>query len=507
MADSFTNNRNLVLPLVGGDSGTWGTILNAGMMTYLDGVLGNTQAISMTASDVSLTINQWNNAAFNITGALTGDHSLILPLNANSLTVAVGGLFAVANNTTGAHAVTVKTAASGSAGVTIPQGLRSFLYSDQTNVYFCDDSRLSLQTYAGNPNGNVAGTAASANNPPSVVWDYTNNIIWVCTTTGTTSTAVWANSTSSSLTLTTPQGYGTPVSNTPIIASDAIAATVVYYTPYQGAFSAVHNGTGIIPYQFSQLQLTLSSSQAANNIYDVYLAYNAGVPVIGTGPSWLSGTGGSITPGSCARGTGASGAAISRASPSGIWVNTANMSLIYNTGSGNNTIAVSAGQGIALFSIWIDSSAGQVTCHRSNGQSRKWGISNFYNRDELCLQVSDPTASWNATVANFRPSDNNTANSFTAFFCLPEEEINASFVQTINPGTGQSTIGIGVNSTTVATGKNGSVASSFADATAQAIVFPSLGLQTITCLEKMPTGTTAMFGTNAGMVMEGWFKA
>jgi hypothetical protein len=49
-----------------------------------------------------------------------------------------------------------------------------------------------FQAYAGNPNGHVAGSAGSAGSTfPSVVFDITNNIWWVCTTTGTTSTAGW----------------------------------------------------------------------------------------------------------------------------------------------------------------------------------------------------------------------------------------------------------------------------------------------------------------------------
>jgi hypothetical protein len=39
--------------------------------------------------------------------------------------------------------------------------------------------------YAGNPNTFVAGTAGTATLPPTMCWDYTNNILYVCTTTGT----------------------------------------------------------------------------------------------------------------------------------------------------------------------------------------------------------------------------------------------------------------------------------------------------------------------------------
>lgn len=40
-------------------------------------------------------------------------------------------------------------------------------------------------TYAGNPNGNLAGTVLQT------CWDTVNNFLWVCSTSGTSSTAVW----------------------------------------------------------------------------------------------------------------------------------------------------------------------------------------------------------------------------------------------------------------------------------------------------------------------------
>lgn len=46
-------------------------------------------------------------------------------------------------------------------------------------------------TYAGNPNGNVAGTAGSASTNADSVWDRTNNALYVCTTTGVAASAVW----------------------------------------------------------------------------------------------------------------------------------------------------------------------------------------------------------------------------------------------------------------------------------------------------------------------------
>lgn len=49
-----------------------------------------------------------------------------------------------------------------------------------------------FQVYAGNPNGHVAGTAGAAGGASSsVIWDATNTVLYICTTTGLAASAVW----------------------------------------------------------------------------------------------------------------------------------------------------------------------------------------------------------------------------------------------------------------------------------------------------------------------------
>lgn len=520
MVDSVTNNRNIVQPLVGGDIGTWGGILNSGVAAQLDLVLGGTQAISMTSLDVTLSVPQWNNAAINLTGVLTGNHSLILPFNSNSATVAVGGLFVVANNTTGPFNVTVITQASASTGVAIPQGVRSFLYSDMTNVWFADDGRFQFIENSGNPNGAVAGIAGSVNNPPSMVWDYTNSVLYVCTTTGTLTTAVWTNIVAGSLPVPSPQGYLTPVSGTPIITGDSVAATILYYTPFVGPWAPVHNGINIIPIQFLQMPLSLSSSQAGGNIYDIFFAYNSGVPVIGTGPSWVAGSGGSITAGSCARGTGSGSTALARTN--GFLVNANSMSLIYNTGSGNNTITVAASQGIYLGSIFMDATAGQITCHRTFGASRKWSIYNAFNTSQIVLQAGTSTASWTPT-GSIAPENGDATISLTSFVGLPTSVSSAltqlaTYQASPSPSSGTVTAGIGLNSTSAYSGKNGQgrmfyVSTNITnnddireqDISAEVELAPgSIGINVFTALNQFTgAGSPVLLGTSASMAFKG----
>jgi hypothetical protein len=192
MADPVTNNYSLVLPTVGGDLNLWGGVLNNGVITALDTILSGVLPVSITSSDVTLTAPQFQNAVFSLSGALTGNHNLIIPLSPNSPTLACAGRFVVENLTTGAFNVTVVTQAVGSVGVVVPQGLRTTLYSDGTNIKLADDSKLYAVPVNGSPNGQLAGTAASVNNPPfPLAVDYVSKALWLPTTTGNATTTVW----------------------------------------------------------------------------------------------------------------------------------------------------------------------------------------------------------------------------------------------------------------------------------------------------------------------------
>lgn len=324
------------------------------------------------------------------------------------------------------------------------------------------------------------------------------------------------------LPLPTPQGYLTPTSQTPIIISDAIGATSIFYTPFNGLGALAHNGISIVPIILSgQLSLSLTSAQAASNIYDIYMAYNSGVPVIGTGPSWAAGTGGSVTAGSCARGTGAGGAALVRTQ--GVWTNAAAMSLIYNLGAGNITLSVSANQGVYLGSISIDTTAGQVSTYVSYGQSRKFGVWNAYNRRPIIMQAGDPNSAWTYNTNTARPSNGNTANSITTFTGLPEEQIEVEFNQTVIGGATNGTTqvistwltGIGWNQTNAFNGQTASSGFridgsgidflSTATSPARYVNPPGLGTNVITSVEQT-TGASGSpsvtyHGTISGMLL------
>jgi hypothetical protein len=216
-----------------------------------------------------------------------------------------------------------------------------------------------------------------------------------------------------------PQGYLTLTSGVPIIAASVTAATAVYYTPVIGNLIAIYDGSRFNTVAFSELTLTLNSNHTANNIYDVFVFKDAGIITIGTGPAWNT-----AAAGSGARGTGAGTTELTRA-VGGLWTNAFTMT----ARNGATTYAVNANQRIYVGSLFIDGTNGQVSCHRTYGPSRKWGIWNVYNRVPIILQAGDSTASWTYNTNAWRASNNDANNSLTVFTGLAEEEFTTRFVQ------------------------------------------------------------------------------
>lgn len=362
-------------------------------------------------------------------------------------------------------------------------------------VYSSDYStRAKLLTGSGSPNGNTAGTAGSAGIGADTYWDATNNILYVCTTTGNAASAVWTavNASAAAAIVPAPQGYLTPTSGTPIIVSDVIAATSLVYTPYVGNIVPIYTGAGFNPTVFSELTLTLTSSQAASTLYDVFVFNNSGVLTLVTGPAWSS-----STAGSCSRG---SPTALTRLS--GIWVN----NILISAKNGANTYTIPANQATYLGSIFIDAAAGQITLHRSYGQSRKWAIWNAYNRTSITLLTGDSTASWSPSGGAFGNTNSNVANSATVFTGLPYDSVYSVYSQvgTASYSNNTATLqnGIALNSTTPG-GVNGSVIAGNTTTTgnvtgngiASYLLLPTIGINKLNMCE-----LRANSATNSGAI-------
>jgi hypothetical protein len=371
------------------------------------------------------------------------------------------------------------------------------------------DSLLVAKTVtgSGSPNGSVAGTAGSSSVLADFYWDYTNSVLYVCTTTGTSSTAVWTaiNAASATPAVPPPQGRLTLTSATPVLASGVSAATAVYYTPYVGNLVPIYNGSSMVPAEFSELTLSLVASHALSTIYDVFVFSNSGVLTLVTGPAWSV-----STAGSGARGTGAGTTQLTRVK--GLWTNAVSMT----ARNGSTTYTVAANLATYVGSIFVDGTAGQVTCHASYGQSRKFGVWNAYNRKPIILQAGDSTSSWSYSSVTVRPSNNSTANSLTVFSGLPEEPFSVTYKQYAQGGSstvGSQVItrwqsGIGWNSTSAMTAfapvagfriDGGSIDFTLdAGSETKYVNTPTIGINVVTALESR----ISLTGTGADIT---WF--
>lgn len=308
-----------------------------------------------------------------------------------------------------------------------------------------------------------------------------------------------------------PQGYLTLATSStdPIITSDQSAKTAVYYTPFVGNLVPIStDGVVFIPREFAQLTLSLVSNHLANAIYDVFVWDESGTITIGTGPAWNT-----ATAGSGARGTGAGTTELTRLK--GLRVNANSMT----TRNGSSTYTVAANKGTYLGSISIDGSAGQVTCHTSYGQSRKWGVWNAYNRRKIYMKSGDSTSSWSVASAypTFAATHADATNKISTFCGLPEEVIALKYSQDGDTAATSRSgyIAIGVNSTSTVTGTIGHIqtvagnlgegccaitASSRSSMMAFANVVPGIGINNIQMLEAFDTGCT-FNGTEARCCM------
>jgi hypothetical protein len=295
-----------------------------------------------------------------------------------------------------------------------------------------------------------------------------------------------------------PQGRLTLTTNTPVLQADVTGATVVYYTACVGNYLPIWNGTQFVNYQFSSdLTLSLTGAASANTLVDVYGINHSGSAVLGFSPVWAN-----STPGTCSRGTGAGTTQLVRTG--GLWTNANTITLL----NGATTYsAIPAGQATYLGSLYLDGTAGQVSCLGAFGQNRKWGVWNTYNRKTTALLGGDATASWASVPAAWRQSNAAAGNAVFSFTGLPEESVGLTFGQNVvvqQVGATQF-IGIGVNSTTTPSGLLASVVGGVSNAIGATITAahrlpPSLGINKINMLEYGWGNIYGIFyGTNASM--------
>lgn len=142
---TFTSRIRLEKQANGENSGTWGTVLNQNVIDLVDDAIAGYTIVSCSATAVELTTNngssdQARSAALELQGTLTSSVDITIP--------SVSKIYFVKNNTSGSHAITLKTAAT-TAKTTVTQGGTGPFICDGTNVFAgADTTGLGLGTAA-----------------------------------------------------------------------------------------------------------------------------------------------------------------------------------------------------------------------------------------------------------------------------------------------------------------------------------------------------------------------
>lgn len=171
-------------------------------------------------ANVVLTQAQWGYGILTLTGALTGNISLIFPTQ--------GGRWIVENSTTGAFAITCKTAAG--AGVTVAQGRSRAVYCDGTNV---------LPATSDFNNIALSGTSTAPTQPAA---DNTTNIATDAFVTAATDGIVTVPVGGSSNVVLTAAQYGLAILNLTGVLTGNI--NLVFPTGVSGQWIVANNATG-----------------------------------------------------------------------------------------------------------------------------------------------------------------------------------------------------------------------------------------------------------------------
>jgi len=212
MTVNYTTNLALGQPVTGTESGTWGDDVNNAVTSYLDIAIAGGLAITITTTDVTLTLTQGTSSAtnissttaqhaiLNVSGAMTAARNLIVPSSSRS--------YVVNNTTTGGFLLTVKGSAT--TGVTLVNNEKAIVSWNGTDYVKISSSVVS----------NLTGTLPVANGGTGVT-----------TSTGTGNTVL---STSPSLTTPTFTSYRETVNPSVTVSAathniDLSLANVFYF--------------------------------------------------------------------------------------------------------------------------------------------------------------------------------------------------------------------------------------------------------------------------------------
>jgi hypothetical protein len=236
---------------------------------------------------------------------------------------------------------------------------------------------------------------------------------------------------------TKPTGRLTLTSGSPVMTSDVVNASSIFYTPYQGALVPIFDGTNWRMWPFSEQTLTLNASHiTAGSVYDVYDSIQSGAPTICSSPAWTSTTSRASTP---------------IQMQNGIYVNTNAM-----TGScwnGTTAFTVPALAGTLLGSLYCTTGSTSPACVTmqfkpspvASGTNNTIGLCNAWSRVAISSIERDSTGSWAAGGTAWEAAHQTGNNRVTFLDCLGTSPIVASTQNSVTSTTTNAFYEIGVD--------------------------------------------------------------
>lgn len=235
-----------------------------------------------------------------------------------------------------------------------------------------------------------------------------------------------------------PQGRLTLQTATPVMTTTQSAKTTIFYTPYNGRFCPVYDGTEFTMMPFSEISVATTDTTknpaaiGASKVNDWFVWNDAGTMRIGHGPDWTSDT-----------------------------VRSAGTALVMVNGVLLNSIAITNGPAASRGTY--------VGTTRSNGSSQiDWilgaaasggtaaflGVWNTYNRRFIATAVTDSGANYTYSSATIRQARASTGNQATFVLGLQEDSLDLTFssrVDTVASTSAAGAFGIGLDTTTAYT--------------------------------------------------------
>jgi len=283
MVSSYSTDLKLELMVTGEKAGTWGDITNTNLNILQQAIAGYESVALNATTGATLTFSDGvtsngKNAVLNLTGTLTSSVNVVIPDG-------IEKTYTVKNATTGSFAVTFKTTSgTGATWAAADKGIK-LLYSDGTNVTDINSQLSQINLVNQNEarfEDATGGQYVGIKSPTTVSSSYT---LTLPTATGTANQvlqtdgsgnlsfatvsggAAWQPVVTSSLTVTSKQGYFINTSGGAITAtlpSSPTQGDFITFIDYYGTFDTnnltiARNGN---PIQGSATDLTVATERA-----------------------------------------------------------------------------------------------------------------------------------------------------------------------------------------------------------------------------------------------------